>query len=63
MLQLFGISIPLARLKLRLEHANIYIHIYIYTYIYMFYSKKNFNILIEDAMPEKALKDALFKKM
>ena len=61
MLQLFGIYIPLARLKLRVEHVNIYIYIYIHIQINILICLHvlllNFfdNIFIEDAMPEKAL--------
>ena len=35
----------------------------IYIYIYMFYSYIFYNSFIEDAMPEKALKYALFKEI
>ena len=45
---------------------DIYIQLarlYTYIYIYKFYSEFFYNIFIEDAMPEKALKSALFKKI
>ena len=60
MLQLFWLYIPLARLHIYYTHIQIYIH---YTYIFTCSTLKfSGNIFIEDAMPEKASKYALFKK-